>query len=481
MYSEQLEQLIKSVIADGAITDKERSVLHKKAAAEGIDEDEIDVYIDGLIVNSTKPTPQEPNNKRDMNFVEKVMGETILYKMKDQVRLNIKSKILSRLYVNLVYVEQHERTKDYPKGTIGILISGFMNKANEFRKVYSIRNLTIQTSHNSFSLKHDYYFEWGMGDFAVDGKKTAFSSLFRIDKEILLQLCNANSFSITIPEIRYYYDSARGENKAPTEQVDNAFAMQDFASYAQVFYRSTIDNSAFPDAEFQTKKAGDNMDEIARLLGANEKTLQAVPTDAPCYKQYRDITSNMTVIHVSDSKSLVGSHQENNYHLSLKMHAAKKEGEALAFYFELGSDIPYSTDDEGERTEDFPLGLDGGIISISVGAKAFKLLPVTYSKELLSSQISQKDYEHNFFAIDDEQIKLLMQAKEFVMTVSGSEGISIRINGMMSNSVSIPKKWVLAYNLLTNPADKERLLQEYHDSKISTKIIKGIKGLFGKK
>ena len=42
MYSEQLEQLIKSVIADGVITDKERAVHHKKAANEGVDdEDEI--------------------------------------------------------------------------------------------------------------------------------------------------------------------------------------------------------------------------------------------------------------------------------------------------------------------------------------------------------------------------------------------------------------------------------------------------------
>ena len=47
MYSEQLEAIIKNVLADGVITDKERAVLHKKAEAEGIDVDEIDVYIEG--------------------------------------------------------------------------------------------------------------------------------------------------------------------------------------------------------------------------------------------------------------------------------------------------------------------------------------------------------------------------------------------------------------------------------------------------
>ena len=62
MYSEQLEQLIKSVIADGVITDKERAVLHKKAAAENVDADEIDVYVDGLIAN-TKSAELAENKK----------------------------------------------------------------------------------------------------------------------------------------------------------------------------------------------------------------------------------------------------------------------------------------------------------------------------------------------------------------------------------------------------------------------------------
>ena len=64
MYSEQLEQLIQSVIADGVITDKERSVLHKKAAAEGIDEDEIDVYVDGLVAQMKPSMPKEEKRKQ---------------------------------------------------------------------------------------------------------------------------------------------------------------------------------------------------------------------------------------------------------------------------------------------------------------------------------------------------------------------------------------------------------------------------------
>ena len=61
MYSEQLEQLIQSVIADGVVTEKERAVLHKRAAAEGVDEDEIDVYVDGLLA---KVDPKEKAPKK---------------------------------------------------------------------------------------------------------------------------------------------------------------------------------------------------------------------------------------------------------------------------------------------------------------------------------------------------------------------------------------------------------------------------------
>ena len=47
MYSKDLEQLIDAALADGIITDKERAVIKKRAEKEGIDLDEIDVYLDG--------------------------------------------------------------------------------------------------------------------------------------------------------------------------------------------------------------------------------------------------------------------------------------------------------------------------------------------------------------------------------------------------------------------------------------------------
>lgn len=54
MYSEQLEAIIDAALADGMLTDKEREVLHRRAAQEGVDADELDVVIDGRLAKMKK-------------------------------------------------------------------------------------------------------------------------------------------------------------------------------------------------------------------------------------------------------------------------------------------------------------------------------------------------------------------------------------------------------------------------------------------
>lgn len=54
MYSKELEEFIDLILADGEISDKERAVLHKKAIAEGVDVDEIDIVVDGRLAKMQK-------------------------------------------------------------------------------------------------------------------------------------------------------------------------------------------------------------------------------------------------------------------------------------------------------------------------------------------------------------------------------------------------------------------------------------------
>ena len=67
MFSKELESVIEATLADGVLTDKERAVLHKRAAEEGVDPDELDVVIEGRLAkmkreeNWLRPAP--PSDK----------------------------------------------------------------------------------------------------------------------------------------------------------------------------------------------------------------------------------------------------------------------------------------------------------------------------------------------------------------------------------------------------------------------------------
>ena len=67
MFSEELESVIEAALADGALTAKEREVLHKRAAAEGVDPDELDVVIDGRLAKMKREEdwlrPAPPSDK----------------------------------------------------------------------------------------------------------------------------------------------------------------------------------------------------------------------------------------------------------------------------------------------------------------------------------------------------------------------------------------------------------------------------------
>lgn len=54
MFSKELEEVIEAALADGVITEKELAVLHKRAAAEGVDPDELDVVIEGRLSKMKK-------------------------------------------------------------------------------------------------------------------------------------------------------------------------------------------------------------------------------------------------------------------------------------------------------------------------------------------------------------------------------------------------------------------------------------------
>ena len=75
MYSKELEELIDHVLADGVITAKEREVLHRRAEAEGIDADELDVLIDGRLVKEQQT--QEKSEQKDFPRVSELLEDLL--------------------------------------------------------------------------------------------------------------------------------------------------------------------------------------------------------------------------------------------------------------------------------------------------------------------------------------------------------------------------------------------------------------------
>lgn len=241
MYSEQLEQLIKSVIADGVITEKERAVLHKKAAAEGIDEDEIDVYVDGLV--SQKTSQESQTTTIDYKHISKSVdySDEIFYGIKEYEVRNLPNSLIQSIYLNLVKIIRHAR-KDGDKDIIswGISVIYCSDSKKEF-SLYSDAIMILKTESNSFELKSSYRI---LGRSKLpNGKEIEHYAVFELDSEIIKLLCDAKHLTMSL-YIGYKFRGAESSKETTIKDIN----INRFVSYAQVFYRSVVDNNSYPDS-----------------------------------------------------------------------------------------------------------------------------------------------------------------------------------------------------------------------------------------
>lgn len=242
MYSEQLETIIKSIIADGEITEKERAVLHKKAEAEGVDIDEIDVYVDGLIGKSS----QEGNKKklvRQYNknlLIKESSTESGYYKFQKEY-LSIgqsaaKGPDISIRFADIADCSFWNKISDNDryKGFCILVSFAWSNGNNDVKLQFKDNNkdILLVTSHVGMDCKYN----WGSRIILLQsiGGNTARQTIgYNIDDEQLKLLCDT-------PNIQLNFTN-----------LDN-FRVRDlpgFQYYAQCFYRATIDPNAYPNAE----------------------------------------------------------------------------------------------------------------------------------------------------------------------------------------------------------------------------------------
>ena len=235
MYSEQLEQLIKSVIADGVITEKERAVLHKRAIAEGIDEDEIDMYVDGLLTQKKAEAPQKASI--DFKYVNKSRKDWGVYYQGYKPYLVRKAHAgsIQKIFLNFCKIIDEEENKTM----LGICVFPIQRKSyTDFD-----RRLQFKTDTTSLELPRHYYHYHIAPEILMQNYKDIDDSvtIHLIDEEMLKILCDSNNITVSVLNIR------TSENGHKTVDVED-ISVDDFATYAQVFYRSVVDNSEYPDA-----------------------------------------------------------------------------------------------------------------------------------------------------------------------------------------------------------------------------------------
>ena len=137
MYSKELEELIDSVLADGVITDQERTVLRKRALACGEDPDEVMIIVDGRLAKMKKAaSPTTPATEKRGNIVKcpncgaPIAAGAVKCKECGYVFTNVKANNTAKEFA--IMLEQRIQKVRYDGDKTNI------NKVNEFIKNYPL-------------------------------------------------------------------------------------------------------------------------------------------------------------------------------------------------------------------------------------------------------------------------------------------------------------------------------------------------------
>ena len=215
-------------------------------------------------------------------------------------------------------------------------------------------------------------------------------------------------------------------------------------SYAQVFYRSVIDNSSYPDAiiaNLKTEKKGiECLSEKQKinLLYADKKQLKKIPSDISCYTQYLETSTHTIHTYIKDGKlitekklsvesvQIIDTYHDANgnliknmrtqdgdhfdYSFSLNLHAISGKDGNNTFFFEISSKYT------GEYRNRF-WGINESRLIITVGIDDYELVPIETNENI----IRIKEKEHSFYELEDKLLKQLANAKKYKMSLLGNK------------------------------------------------------------
>lgn len=436
MYSEQLEQLIKSVIADGVITEKERAVLHKKAASEGVDEDEIDVYVDGLVAQMKPIVKQE--QKYDLKYLNKSKKDTYtVYEGKNLYRVNgFAVGRIQELYLNFF--------KKIEKDDEQLGISVITVYKEEMRDCYSHPRLLINTQTCELDLEDGK--EWvNVPAKVMSSKRKAEVFCFELDSDMLKAVCESEKLFMSLIGLEVMEIDDDWDDR---ETIDfNKIAIHDFATFAQVFYRSVIDSSSYQNAELDSdllaaiSKGNEGLlsnDRTLTLLMTPQKKLKKVDVEHKYFNQFVLPEPGLQLVEFDEKHSIGGW---SDY---IRIYSIIGKGKT-EFFLKVAFD--YRIDDE-RRKEPIKKKVDfnDGYFRIVCDANTdIKVAPLMTEHPLY--EVKNTDTEINFYRISAENIRKMIEAEDLSFSIyGGKETIEdIRHLGFKSSS---PFVWKQAFATL---------------------------------
>ena len=241
MYSKNLETLIQGVIADGIITEKERAVLHKKAEEEGVDIDEIDVYVDGLINQMFPKKVEVIEDDYNVNLFNRIRRNEAIYD----------------IYRTPYCFYEYENANGWNDGDIRIQLVYFKKIGESDKQLYMVLqdtgskiyvdDLLFETDNGTVLLNENYIH--------VEDAMKGDPDSFIIDSIELKKLCNSATIQIKL-KYHYYrnYKNKEGERESKLIHHTIDRTLPTFSTYLQEFYHDVIDNTAFPTIKTDVKQ-----------------------------------------------------------------------------------------------------------------------------------------------------------------------------------------------------------------------------------
>jgi|GEM_PF-3620218 hypothetical protein len=486
MYSEKLETMIKSVIADGWFSLKEREVLHRLAEQEGVDADEIDVYVEGLLSemqNDKKSKQKHQNNDVDLSlFVKEVSNDymrPVYYRLKrtflqenlDYGKYGVQNFQIS--FIDTVHFNQenyHEWARSSRIG-LGLLLSTSSHKSFWYYRIEFLADgKELLTLEGDSSYWHSFL------DQNINGE-LAKTCAYKIDEEQLKVLCDAHNITI-----RYNDKTTPEYNHIELNNIP----LPGFEYYCQYFYNLRVDKTAYQDAgkleeqfliesaEASEKEEKNRMSrkekeqKYAGLLSGPFKIFKKIAPTPNYIKQFLHERDNVIISHAEGKlffKKKDGDKEKNGY---LSLHSLTPNGEKPIFYLGM-------TFTDGYRKLE-----DCSILKLIVDFENKLLSPVTTDKEHLNKKSKYHGDSFNFFECPNEVLQQILQTKNDITieislydkytynyvtkkTIMGrpiTKGLEklLSIFGIMSSP--IPTDWKDAYKAITDETVLENWRKE---------------------